>query len=135
MLNCLLIKHNLFRYPFQPIPNKVNTLENCKIKEVSGGEGYSVALSQDGRVYSWGASACGQLGICSLKELPIDIEGYPYNPIPTLVDALANIKVKPILLPFILDKTNCMRRCSHCCFDCRREIVLMGRWRVRAILF
>lgn len=38
-------------------------------------------------------SACGQLGLSSMKDLPTDIEGYPYQPTPRLVDLLVNIKV------------------------------------------
>jgi len=47
-------------------------------------------------VYSWGASACGQLGISSIKDLLTDSEGFPYQPIPTLVDALSKVYIVQI---------------------------------------
>ncbi len=55
-----------------------------------------MALDIYGRVYSWGASACGQLGISSIKDLPTDLEGFPYQPIPTLVESLAKVTVVQI---------------------------------------
>ena len=58
--------------------------------------GYSVALDIYGRVYSWGASACGQLGISSIKDLPTDLEGFPYQPIPTLIESLSKVCIVQI---------------------------------------
>lgn len=58
--------------------------------------GYSVALDIYGRVYTWGASACGQLGISYVKDLPTDPEGFPYQPIPTLVDSLSKVCIVQI---------------------------------------
>ena len=48
------------------------------IYQIAGGDGHTVAVDIKGNVYSWGASACGQLGLSSMKDLPTDIEGYPY---------------------------------------------------------
>ena len=67
-----------------------------KVQESFHVLGYSVALDIYGRVYSWGASACGQLGISSIKDLPTDLEGFPYQPIPTIVDSLAHVRVVQI---------------------------------------
>lgn len=91
-------------FPFQPYPLCVNQIKNIKITDVSAGEGiqllnfvgYSVAVDIYGKVYSWGASACGQLGISSIQELPTDIEGFPYQPIPTLIDSLSGIRILQI---------------------------------------
>jgi len=58
--------------------------------------GYSVVVDIYGKVYSWGASACGQLGISSIQDLPTDVEGFPFQPIPTLVDSLAGIRIVQI---------------------------------------
>jgi alpha-tubulin suppressor-like RCC1 family protein len=41
-------------------------LEN--IKKVESGVNYSMALSDDGRVYVWGNNTFGQLGTGSLKN-------------------------------------------------------------------
>jgi len=38
-------------------------------------------------------SACGQLGLSSMKDLPTDIEGYPYQPTPRIVELLSNYKI------------------------------------------
>ena len=49
-----------------------------------------MALTSKGKVYGWGAAACGQLGNDSSKPLPKDTDGSPYQPIPSLITALAN---------------------------------------------
>ncbi|CDW71651.1 e3 ubiquitin-protein ligase herc2 [Stylonychia lemnae] len=61
--------------------------------QVAGGDGHTVAVDIKGNVYSWGASACGQLGLASMKDLPTDVEGYPYQPTPRIVELLQNVKV------------------------------------------
>ena len=66
------------------------------VYQIAGGDGHTVAVDIKGNVYSWGASACGQLGLPSMKDLPTDIEGYPYQPTPRLVDLLQTIKVVQI---------------------------------------
>ncbi len=81
------------RYPFQVFPTEVRELRNCSIESVNGGEGYTVCISSDGSLYTFGASACGQLGLPSLKNLPIDVEGYPYQPSPTLLKTFLSTKV------------------------------------------
>ncbi|CAE8638617.1 unnamed protein product, partial [Polarella glacialis] len=35
----------------------------------------------------WGACSCGQLGLGSCDGMPVDSDGYPYQPTPTLVSA------------------------------------------------
>lgn len=47
-----------------------------------------MALTAKGKVYGWGAAACGQLGPDNNKPLPKDSEGSPYQPIPSLIVAL-----------------------------------------------
>ncbi|XP_004390203.2 probable E3 ubiquitin-protein ligase HERC6 isoform X1 [Trichechus manatus latirostris] len=49
-------------------PKKVNTLADIKIIQVSCGHYHSLALSQDGKVFSWGKNSDGQLGLG--KEFP-----------------------------------------------------------------
>lgn len=47
-------------------------------------------------IYIHKYSACGQLGLSSMKDLPTDIEGYPYQPTPRIVELLCNIRVVQI---------------------------------------
>ncbi|XP_039074363.1 probable E3 ubiquitin-protein ligase HERC6 isoform X1 [Hyaena hyaena] len=50
------------------IPRKIKTLTGIKIIQVSCGHYHSLALSEDGQVFSWGSNSHGQLGLG--KELP-----------------------------------------------------------------
>uniref|UniRef100_A0A673UYB8 HECT and RLD domain containing E3 ubiquitin protein ligase family member 6 n=1 Tax=Suricata suricatta TaxID=37032 RepID=A0A673UYB8_SURSU len=50
------------------IPRKINTLTGIKIIQVSCGHYHSLALSEDGQVFSWGSNSHGQLGLG--KEFP-----------------------------------------------------------------
>ena len=43
-------------------PFKLKTLKNKQIVKISSGENFGLALSNDGKVYSWGANSVGQLG-------------------------------------------------------------------------
>ncbi|XP_016016524.2 probable E3 ubiquitin-protein ligase HERC6 [Rousettus aegyptiacus] len=44
-------------------PKKIKTLTGIKIIQVSCGDYHSLALSEDGQVYSWGKNSQGQLGL------------------------------------------------------------------------
>lgn len=79
-------------YPYQPQPFRIESLKD-QIVQISAGDGHTVAIDVKGRVYSWGASACGQLGLSSMKDLPTDIEGYPYQPTPRMVELLIDVKI------------------------------------------
>ncbi|KAL8206723.1 UNVERIFIED_CONTAM: hypothetical protein K2H54_021531 [Gekko kuhli] len=45
------------------IPKKIEGLSTCKIIDVACGHHHSIALTKDGRVFSWGQNVYGQLGI------------------------------------------------------------------------
>uniref|UniRef100_A0A8C5MMK1 HECT domain-containing protein n=1 Tax=Leptobrachium leishanense TaxID=445787 RepID=A0A8C5MMK1_9ANUR len=45
------------------IPRRISGLSNSKIIQVSCGHFHSIALSDDGRVFSWGSNKAGQLGL------------------------------------------------------------------------
>ncbi|XP_015266273.1 PREDICTED: probable E3 ubiquitin-protein ligase HERC6 [Gekko japonicus] len=45
------------------IPRKIEGLSTCTIIQVACGHYHSVALTKDGRVFSWGQNSYGQLGI------------------------------------------------------------------------
>ena len=80
----------------QPFPLEIEQLREKGVYQIAGGDGHTVAVDIRGNVYSWGASACGQLGLSSMRDLPTDIEGYPYQPTPRIVDLLSNIKIVQI---------------------------------------
>ncbi|XP_045854008.1 probable E3 ubiquitin-protein ligase HERC6 isoform X1 [Meles meles] len=50
------------------IPRKIKTLTDIKIIQVSCGHHHSLALSEDGQLFSWGSNSHGQLGLG--KECP-----------------------------------------------------------------
>ncbi|CAD7938701.1 unnamed protein product, partial [Amoebophrya sp. A120] len=52
------------------------------VKQLAGGDGHSLLLTTQGEMYSWGACACGQLGLPDLSALPKDLEDYPFLPLP-----------------------------------------------------
>jgi len=80
-------------FPFQPQPGLMRGLANYRITQVAGGDGHSVAVTASGRVLVWGASACGQLGLSDMNEMPTDAEGYPYQPEPKLVEDLGDYHI------------------------------------------
>lgn len=48
--------------PYQPFPTKVTSLYNKKVVAISCGETHTLALTDTGHLYSFGANGCGQLG-------------------------------------------------------------------------
>ena len=48
--------------PYQPFPTKVAALQNKKVVAISCGETHTLALTDSGHLYSFGANGCGQLG-------------------------------------------------------------------------
>lgn len=48
--------------PYQPYPTRVQALNNKKIVAISCGETHTMALTDSGHLYSFGANGCGQLG-------------------------------------------------------------------------
>lgn len=44
------------------LPKRVEALKNIKIVQISSGDAHSLALSESGRVFSWGNNSYGQLG-------------------------------------------------------------------------
>ena len=74
----------------------MKSLLNKQIQSVSAGDGHTVCVTKSGNVYSWGASACGQLGLEAIELMPRDSEGYPCQPTPCLLKLLLNVKVKEV---------------------------------------
>jgi alpha-tubulin suppressor-like RCC1 family protein len=81
------------RYPYMPIPTKVEILNDMNIVNIACGDSHSMAVDNEGRLYTWGAAACGQLGLDSLVSMPKDGEGNPYQPEPKVVPFFENFKV------------------------------------------
>ena len=77
-------------YPYQPVGQRIDCFEH-RICNVAGGDGHTAAVTAIGQLYSWGASACGQLGHSDTENMPKDVEGYPYQPVPRLVEALRDV--------------------------------------------
>ncbi|XP_076788262.1 putative E3 ubiquitin-protein ligase HERC6 isoform X2 [Arvicanthis niloticus] len=65
------------------MPTKINALNDIKIIQVSCGHYHSLALSEDGHVFSWGSNSQGQLGLgknfCSqaIPQKVKSLEGIP----------------------------------------------------------
>jgi alpha-tubulin suppressor-like RCC1 family protein len=47
---------------YQPYPTRVEALSNKKIVAISCGETHTLALTDNGHLYSFGSNICGQLG-------------------------------------------------------------------------
>jgi hypothetical protein len=56
--------------PYQPFPTKVVALQNKKVVAISCGETHTLALTDSGHLYSFGANGCGQLGqfLCEYEK-------------------------------------------------------------------
>lgn len=82
-------------YDFEKIstPILIKSLENIKIKIISCGEIHSLALSENGDIYSWGGCQFGQLGHSFINIMPKDKNNKPYLPIPSIVESIKEIKM------------------------------------------
>ncbi len=45
------------------VPTKIPTLNGIHVTQVACGEAHSIALSKEGKIYGWGMSNYGQLGL------------------------------------------------------------------------
>ena len=82
--------------PFSFLPIQINFLSSKNIISISAGDGHSVCVGKDGKVYSWGASACGQLGLDEIEPLPKDSEGYPFQPSPIPISLLSPARIREV---------------------------------------
>lgn len=83
-------------YPYEPTAGLIKAFARMKICEIAGGDGHTAAVTVHGKLYSWGASACGQLGHSDTEHMPKDVEGYPYQPVPLLVSGLQDVFIVQI---------------------------------------
>ena len=84
--------------PYQPRPKLIVALKSMEVKEVSCGKAHTVAVLNNGHLYSWGAGACGQLGHPDTSSFPADEDGYPYQPIPRCVTVSSMKFYNPLFL-------------------------------------
>lgn len=79
---------------FTPYP--VNIAISSPI-QFSLGYSHSVVLTKS-KVFSWGACACGQLGLdlSDNSNFIYDLEGYAIQPTPKEIPSLSNVKIKSI---------------------------------------
>eukprot|EP00929_Paragymnodinium_shiwhaense_P118883 TRINITY_DN90783_c0_g1_i1.p1 TRINITY_DN90783_c0_g1~~TRINITY_DN90783_c0_g1_i1.p1 ORF type:complete len:1072 (-),score=190.99 TRINITY_DN90783_c0_g1_i1:127-3342(-) len=83
-------------YPYEPTAGLIRAFRRMRICQIAGGDGHTAAVTVHGKLYSWGASACGQLGHSDTEHMPKDVEGYPYQPVPLLVDILQDVRIVQI---------------------------------------
>ena len=83
-------------YPYQPTPRLVDLLQTIKVVQIACGDAHTVALTNEGRLYSWGGGGCGQLGHPDTSSMPKDEDGCPYQPKPKLIVALRQMEVKEV---------------------------------------
>jgi alpha-tubulin suppressor-like RCC1 family protein len=75
-------------YPYQPIPIPVRMISDIKVKDVACGDAHTLALTIDGKLFSWGGAGCGQLGHPNINNMSRDADNCPYQPQPRFIDAL-----------------------------------------------
>ncbi|CAK9041434.1 Acetate/butyrate--CoA ligase AAE7, partial [Durusdinium trenchii] len=78
--------------PYQLTPRVVEHLRPHVVSSVACGKAHTIAVSQRGRMFTWGAGACGQLGHPDTSSFPSDEDGYPFQPVPREVDHLKDFK-------------------------------------------
>jgi alpha-tubulin suppressor-like RCC1 family protein len=77
-------------YPYQPIPIPVRLISDIRVKDVACGDAHTIALTVDGKLYSWGGAGCGQLGHPNINNMSRDADNCPYQPHPRLIETLRN---------------------------------------------
>lgn len=75
-------------YPYQPIPIPVRLISDIKVKDVACGDAHTIALTVEGKLYSWGGAGCGQLGHPNINNMSRDADNCPYQPQPRLIESL-----------------------------------------------
>ncbi|ESO96806.1 hypothetical protein LOTGIDRAFT_231645 [Lottia gigantea] len=73
-------------------PQEVDALSGISIKTVSAGGWHSIAVSEDGDLYTWGWNESGQLGLpCPLLSVDSDLETHGLVTLPTVIDLPASV--------------------------------------------
>ena len=74
-------------------PILLKNLQNIKIKIISCGEFHSLALSENGDIFSWGGCSYGQLGHSFIDIMPKNDNNKPYLPTPNIIESIRDIKM------------------------------------------
>ena len=74
--------------PYQPYPRLIETLKSLIMTHIACGKAHSLSIDSSGCLFTWGAGACGQLGVEDIHTLPVDDDGYPNQPIPKYLKSL-----------------------------------------------
>lgn len=71
-------------HPFAPVPRRVtgSALDGKRVVHVACGTFHSVAITEEGQLFSWGSACAGRCGFASLDGMPVDPEQIPYQPVP-----------------------------------------------------
>lgn len=85
----------LFRDGADLSPTYVEALEGIPISKAIAGCGYTIALAEDGRVYSWGHGRWGNLGH------PIFVTWTEIFAIPKLIDRLRDVRIVDIACGYV----------------------------------
>ena len=88
--------NQLEKFGISFLPEEIEELKSKRVTSISAGDGHSMVVSSNGIAYSFGASACGQLGLDRKNNMLKDSEGYPFQYMPSPVTILKNFKVKEI---------------------------------------
>lgn len=98
--NKFLEKTNKLTYQLEKVPIKVDMGEDVKIVKVASGSQHSVAMDEDGRVYSWGFGGYGRLGHKDNKDqmTPKAVEYFhkEETPIDTSLPSFMQRRIPPV---------------------------------------
>jgi len=75
---------------YQPIPHRIELLQGSVITDMGCGRLHSVAVTDQGLVYSWGLASFGRLGHSDVSSMPVDDDGDHYQPVPLAIKVLKN---------------------------------------------
>ncbi len=53
-----------------------------------------MVLTEDGSVFCFGGGSVGQLGLGSIKNMPLDVDHCPFMPVPKKIEALKGIFIE-----------------------------------------
>lgn len=79
------------RFPYMPIPTKIESLCEINIAAIAAGDLHSMAIDNKGRLFAWGSATCGRLGLEYITYIPK--EGDVNCSEPQLVEFFSNMKV------------------------------------------
>jgi alpha-tubulin suppressor-like RCC1 family protein len=87
-----LFQHGKDGTVYRNVPTRIERLRGRKIKSVACGAFHSLALTEDGRVMSWGHGSYGALGTKETSDpradTPVDADGKRYQSLPKVVTGL-----------------------------------------------